>query len=92
MRQNLWSTYQLEGLRGKYAAGCYIRQSFTTISEAKHGSIESDLERAQDRIRDRVDEWLSGFMHKLRVGKEWGQDEKRMQVPTLTSVGGHWNS
>ena len=41
----------------------------------------------QDRIRDRVDEWLSGFMHKLRVGKDWCKDEKRMQVPTLTSVG-----
>ena len=46
----------------------------------------------QDRIRDRVDEWLSGFMHKLRVGKEWSQDERRMQVPTLASVGGGWTS
>ena len=56
--------------------------------------VESDRDRDdtttdhdQDRIRDRVDEWLSGFMHKLRVGKEWGQDERRMHVPTLTSEG-----
>ena len=56
----------------------------------------SSTSREQDRIRDRVDEWLSGFMHKLRVGKDWSSsaadDDRRMEVPTLASVGRRRNS